>query len=225
MNIDALTTILKMMGNQNMQNNTGACHEQRNNNGFEQPNASKSRFRANVDKQYVKSAFCTQNGIGEQVQPYRDKQEKGEDIFDAIAGQNPIFNVLKALKNGDADTSSLLPVIMSLMQNTSTFSQQDKRTAENNPDDSIANKNQPKSDCKNSDTKKVDNLEKEDKNTSITPQNASADVVNTENNDENTYKTNKEKTQRDMFAPVAFAGYEILCTLCALIKELRHFDK
>ena len=31
----------------------------------------------------------------------------------------------------------------------------------------------------------------------------------------------KEKTQRDVFAPVAFAGYEIVSKLCALMKLSR----
>ena len=42
-----------------------------------------------------------------------------------------------------------------------------------------------------------------------------------ENNDSENIIKEKEKTQRDVFAPVAFAGYEVVSKLCALMKLSR----
>lgn len=42
-----------------------------------------------------------------------------------------------------------------------------------------------------------------------------------ENKDSENIKKEKEKTQRDVFAPVAFAGYEVVSKLCALMKLSR----
>lgn len=90
--------------------------------------------------------------------------------------------------------SSLLPVIMSLMQ-----------------------PKKPKSEEKNG-VKVKNDAHSSEKRAESSPEQAIVSKGCGNNNSENIEKE-KEKTQRDVFAPVAFAGYEILSKLCALMKR------
>lgn len=88
--------------------------------------------------------------------------------------------------------SSLLPVIMSLMQSKS-----------------------PKSEEKNG-AKVESDAHSSEKCAESIPEQA---IVSKERGNKDSENIEKEKTQRDVFAPVAFAGYEILSKLCALMKR------
>lgn len=88
--------------------------------------------------------------------------------------------------------SSLLPVIMSLMQSKS-----------------------PKSEEKNGARVESD-AHSSEKRVESSPEQA---IVSKERGNKDSENIEKEKTQRDVFAPVAFAGYEILSKLCALMKR------
>lgn len=89
--------------------------------------------------------------------------------------------------------SSLLPVIMSLMQ-----------------------PKKPKNEEKNGANVESDTHSSEKYAESNSEQ---ATTVSKECGNKNSANIEKEKTQRDVFAPVAFAGYEILSKLCALMKR------
>lgn len=146
----------------------------------------------------AKSPFCAQNGLGEQIRWDTDesggeKKNAFADIMGNLAKQNPMFSLVGAMQGGKGDMSSLLPVIMSLMQPKS-----------------------PKSEEKNG-TKAKNDAHSSEKRTESSPEQATA--VSRECGNKDSENIEKEKTQRDVFAPVAFAGYEILSKLCALMKR------
>lgn len=147
----------------------------------------------------AKSPFCAQNGLGEQIRWDTDesggeKKNAFADIMGNLAKQNPMFSLVSAMQGTKGDMSSLLPVIMSLMQPKS-----------------------PRSEEKNGAKVKNDTHSSE-KRAESSPEQAIVSKECGNNNSENIEKE-KEKTQRDVFAPVAFAGYEILSKLCALMKR------
>lgn len=145
----------------------------------------------------AKSPFCAQNGLGEQIRWDTDesgaeKKNAFADIMENLAKQNPMFSLVGAMQGTKGDMSSLLPVIMSLMQ-----------------------PKKPKSEEKNGARVESDAHSSEKCAESI-PEQA---IVSKERGNKDSENIEKEKTQRDVFAPVAFAGYEILSKLCALMKR------
>lgn len=145
----------------------------------------------------AKSPFCAQNGLGEQIRWDTDesggeKKNAFADIMGNLAKQNPMFSLVSAMQGTKGDMSSLLPVIMSLMQ-----------------------PKKPKSEEKNGARVESDAHSSEKCAESI-PEQA---IVSKERGNKDSENIEKEKTQRDVFAPVAFAGYEILSKLCALMKR------
>lgn len=77
----------------------------------------------------AKSPFCAQNGLGEQIRWDTDesggeKKNAFADIMGNLAKQNPMFSLVGAMQGGKGDMSSLLPVIMSLMQPKSPKSEE-----------------------------------------------------------------------------------------------------
>ena len=146
----------------------------------------------------AKSPFCAQNGLGEQIRWDTDesggeKKNAFADIMGNLAKQNPMFSLVGAMQGGKGDMSSLLPVIMSLMQ-----------------------PKKPKNEEKNGANVESDTHSSEKYAESNSEQ---ATTVSKECGNKNSANIEKEKTQRDVFAPVAFAGYEILSKLCALMKR------
>ena len=93
--------------------------------------------------------------------------------------------------------ASLLPLVMSLMQ-----SQKPKNEEKNGTN--------VENDAHSSEKRAESNPEQ--------PENVSKECGN---KDSENIKKEKEKTQRDVFAPVAFAGYEVVSKLCALMKLSR----
>ncbi len=149
------------------------------------------------ERSSAKSPFCAQNGLGEQIRWDTDeiggeKKNAFSDIIGNLAKQNPMFSLVSAMQGGKGDMSSLLPVIMSLMQ-----------------------PKKPKSEEKNGARVESDAHSSEKCAESI-PEQA---IVSKERGNKDSENIEKEKTQRDVFAPVAFAGYEILSKLCALMKR------
>jgi len=167
---------------------------------YEPPNAQNARPRAHDDNHIEKPAFALQNGIGEQIRldfsPPEENRDAKNDFLKSLAGQNPMLSLLCNMQNGKADVASMLPLVMSLMQKPKA-SEQSK--AEQKTDDK----------CESGGNK----AEQASEHTS---QNGNSNV-NTNNNQ----NTEKEKTQRDPFYPVAFAGYEVISSLYALIKASR----
>lgn len=210
MNVDTITALMKLLQNQNAQNNTNNCATQNDNAYLRRSDTAKSRFNSKCGNPITQSVFCAQNGIGEEVRLSMPQQENQNDIFDAIAGQNPMFSLLKNFKGANGDATNLLPMIMSLMQKPTNTAQ--------NETSNVKNDKQTKQDCENNTS---NNVEKEEKH----PSNISKTTSNDMESDKSTHTVDKEKTQRDTFAPVAFAGYEVLSALCALIKSSRRFDR
>ena len=168
---------------------------------YEPPNAQNARPRAYDDNHIEKPAFALQNGIGEQIRldfsPPEENRDVKNDFLKNLAGQNPMLSLLCNMQNGKADVASMLPLVMSLMQKPKASEQ-------------------PKTEQKTGD--KCESGGNKAEQTSVhTNQN---DDTN-DNNTNNKQNSEKEKAQRDPFYPVAFAGYEVISSLYALIKASR----
>lgn len=158
----------------------------------EPPNEQYTHVRMQDDKYTETSAFARQNGIGEKTRlDFSNIERKNDGKFDFIknmAAQNPMFALLGNMQNGKADVSSMLPLVMSMMQKSKTEKKNDDSASERNDE-----KN--KSDA--------------------------CDSSVTESKIENENASLKTETQREVFAPVAFAGYEVISYLCSLVKASR----
>lgn len=158
----------------------------------EPPNEQYTHVRMQDDKYTETSAFARQNGIGEKTRlDFSNAERQNDEKFDFIknmAAQNPMFALLGNMQNGKADVSSMLPLVMSMMQKSKTEKKNDDSASERNDE-----KN--KSDA--------------------------CDSSVTESKIENKNANLKTETQREVFAPVAFAGYEVISYLCSLIKASR----
>lgn len=158
----------------------------------EPPNEQYTHVRMQDDKYTETSAFARQNGIGEKTRlDFSNIERQNDGKFDFIknmAAQNPMFALLGNMQNGKADVSSMLPLVMSMMQKSKTEKKNDDSSSERNDE-----KN--KSDA--------------------------ADQSVTASKIENENANLKTETQREVFAPVAFAGYEVISYLCSLVKASR----
>lgn len=150
------------------------------------------RMRMQDDKYTETSAFARQNGIGEKTRlDFSNIERQNDGKFDFIknmAAQNPMFALLGNMQNGKADVSSMLPLVMSMMQKSKTEKKNDDSASERNDENN-------KSDA--------------------------ADSSVTASKIENENASLKTETQREVFAPVAFAGYEVISYLCSLVKASR----
>lgn len=158
----------------------------------EPPNEQYTYVRMQDDKYTETSAFARQNGIGEKTRlDFSNIERQNDGKFDFIknmAAQNPMFALLGNMQNGKVDVSSMLPLVMSMMQKSKTEKKNDDSASERNDE-----KN--KSDA--------------------------ADSSVTASKIENENANSKTETQREVFAPVAFAGYEVISYLCSLVKASR----
>lgn len=158
----------------------------------EPPNEQYTHVRMQDDKYTETSAFARQNGIGEKTRlDFSNIERQNDGKFDFIknmAAQNPMFALLGNMQNGKTDVSSMLPLVMSMMQKSKTEKKNDDSSSERNDE-----KN--KSDA--------------------------ADQSVTASKIENENANLKTETQREVFAPVAFAGYEVISYLCSLVKASR----
>lgn len=158
----------------------------------EPPNEQYTHVRMQDDKYTETSAFARQNGIGEKTRldfSNIERQKDGKfDFIKNMAAQNPMFALLGNMQNGKADVSSMLPLVMSMMQKSKTEKKNDDSASERNDENN-------KSDA--------------------------ADSSVTASKIENENASLKTETQREVFAPVAFAGYEVISYLCSLVKASR----
>lgn len=158
----------------------------------EPPNEQYTHVRMQDDKYTETSAFARQNGIGEKTRlDFSNIERQNDGKFDFIknmAAQNPMFALLGNMQNGKVDVSSMLPLVMSMMQKSKTEKKNDDSASERNDENN-------KSDAADS---------------SVT-----ASKIGNEN------ANLKTETQREVFAPVAFAGYEVISYLCSLVKASR----
>lgn len=158
----------------------------------EPPNEQYTHVRMQDDKYTETSAFARQNGIGEKTRlDFSNIERQNDGKFNFIknmAAQNPMFALLGNMQNGKADVSSMLPLVMSMMQKSKTEKKNDDSSSERNDENN-------KSDA--------------------------ADSSVTASKIENENASLKTETQREVFAPVAFAGYEVISYLCSLVKASR----
>lgn len=158
----------------------------------EPPNEQYTHVRMQDDKYTETSAFARQNGIGEKTRlDFSNIERQNDGKFDFIknmAAQNPMFALLGNMQNGKVDVSSMLPLVMSMMQKSKTEKKNDDSASERNEENN-------KSDA--------------------------ADSSVTASKIENENASLKTETQREVFAPVAFAGYEVISYLCSLVKASR----
>lgn len=158
----------------------------------EPPNEQYTHVRMQDDKYTETSAFARQNGIGEKTRldfSNIERQNDGKvDFIKNMAAQNPMFALLGNMQNGKVDVSSMLPLVMSMMQKSKTEKKNDDSASERNDENN-------KSDA--------------------------ADSSVTASKIENENANLKTETQREVFAPVAFAGYEVISYLCSLVKASR----
>lgn len=158
----------------------------------EPPNEQYTHVRMQDDKYTETSAFTRQNGIGEKTRlDFSNIERQNDGKFDFIknmAAQNPMFALLGNMQNGKVDVSSMLPLVMSMMQKSKTEKKNDDSASERNDENN-------KSDA--------------------------ADSSVTASKIENENASLKTETQREVFAPVAFAGYEVISYLCSLVKASR----
>lgn len=158
----------------------------------EPPNEQYTHVRMQDDKYTETSAFARQNGIGEKTRlDFSNIERQNDGKFDFIknmAAQNPMFALLGNMQNGKVDVSSMLPLVMSMMQKSKTEKKNDDSASERNDENN-------KSDAADS---RVTASKIENENASL-----------------------KTETQREVFAPVAFAGYEVISYLCSLVKASR----
>lgn len=158
----------------------------------EPPNEQYTHVRMQDDKYTETSTFARQNGIGEKTRlDFSNIERQNDGKFDFIknmAAQNPMFALLGNMQNGKVDVSSMLPLVMSMMQKSKTEKKNDDSASERNDENN-------KSDA--------------------------ADSSVTASKIENENASLKTETQREVFAPVAFAGYEVISYLCSLVKASR----
>lgn len=158
----------------------------------EPPNEQYTHVLMQDDKYTETSAFARQNGIGEKTRlDFSNIERQNDGKFDFIknmAAQNPMFALLGNMQNGKVDVSSMLPLVMSMMQKSKTEKKNDDSASERNDENN-------KSDA--------------------------ADSSVTASKIENENASLKTETQREVFAPVAFAGYEVISYLCSLVKASR----
>ncbi len=149
------------------------------------------------------SAFLRENGIGEKISIDSQKsQTPKNDIFSALTSKNPMFALCQGMQNDKSDMSSMLHLLMSLMQKQKNESQSNDEKNAKPSDDSQK--------CASSLSDSTQN-----------PNENRAQNRNDCDNQEFTSNSQKQKTQREIFSPVAFAGYEVMSSLCSLVKKSR----
>lgn len=199
--MNTISMLMQLLSQKNCENKTQNASQ-------EPPNAQNSSERTQDDKRSEQSAFARQNGIGEQIKFDFDKQEKPSaqaEILKGLASQNPMLAMLANMQGGKADIASLLPLV------TSIANRQGSKTANLNAQNGSASQNTQNS-------YSPQNLQN-----NSSPQNTQEDL-NCQNARQSEKETsqNKEKTQRETFSPVAFAGYEVVSRLCRLLKTQRY---
>lgn len=201
MDMNTISMLMQLLSQKNCENKTQNASQ-------EPPNAHNSSERTQDDKRSEQSAFARQNGIGEQIKFDFDKQEKPSaqaEILKGLASQNPMLAMLANMQGGKADIASLLPLV------TSIANRQGGKTANLNAQNDSASQNTQNS-------YSPQNLQN-----NSSPRKTQADL-NCQNARQSEKETSQEKakTQREMFSPVAFAGYEVVSRLCRLLKTQQY---
>ncbi len=158
----------------------------------EPPNEKYTHVRMQDDKYTETSAFARQNGIGEKTRlDFSNIERKNDGKFDFIKNMAAQNPMFALLGNMQNGKVDVSSMLPFVM------SMMQKSKTEKKNDDSASERN--------------DENNKSD----------AADSSVTASKIENENASLKTETQREVFAPVAFAGYEVISYLCSLVKASR----
>lgn len=157
--------------------------------------AQSTHGHAQDDKSIEMPAFVRQNGIGEQIRLDFSKKENQSDTKSDLLKNLSSQNPMLALLGNMQNGKADMASMLPLVMSLLQKPKADGKASQN-------------ADAPNStdNVNSKDNAEKE--NCNIRP-NESSPLI-------------KEKPQREIFSPVAFAGYEIISSLYCLLKASRH---
>ncbi|MGN0744266.1 MAG: hypothetical protein ACI4MZ_03230 [Christensenellales bacterium] len=163
-----------------------------------------------------KTLFYCQNGLGEQIRIDPDgertqdkKASPFSELINNLAKQNPALSFLSAMQGGK-DAGAILPLVMSLMQSKKS-EKSDKKTELGADGQRQSERDQAScgDDCNRP----------APPDSSVNPEHEEDERMQTNEAHCNSIrKTEKEKTQRSVFEPIAFAGYEIISKVCSLLR-------
>lgn len=170
------------------------CENKTQNASQEPPNAHNSSERTQDDKRSEQSAFARQNGIGEQIKFDFDKQEKPSAQAEILKGLASQNPMLAMLANMQGGKADIASLLPLVT--------------------SIANR---QGGNKTANQNSQNNSTPQNAQNNPFPQKKQEDL-----NCQNALQKEKEKTQRETFSPVAFAGYEVVSRLCRLLKTQRY---
>ena len=158
----------------------------------EPPNEQYTHVRMQDDKYTETSAFARQNGIGEKTRlDFSNIERQNDGKFDFIKNMAAQNPMFALLGNMQNGKVDVSSMLPLVM------SMMKKSKTEKKNDDSASERN--------------DENNKSD----------AADSSVTASKIENENASLKTETQREVFAPVAFAGYEVISYLCSLVKASR----
>lgn len=158
----------------------------------EPPNEKYTHVRMQDDKYTETSAFARQNGIGEKTRlDFSNIERQNDGKFDFIKNMAAQNPMFALLGNMQNGKVDVSSMLPFVM------SMMQKSKTEKKNDDSASERN--------------DENNKSD----------AADSSVTASKIENENASLKTETQREVFAPVAFAGYEVISYLCSLVKASR----
>lgn len=158
------------------------------------------------------SVFAMQNGLGEQVNVKDTQKPDMSEILKSMSDQNPMLALLSSMQNTKGDLSTMLPLLTSLLS-----TQKIKNNSEKNPENTVKNNEKDA----NFDANIDENITQKQPLSNAqndTAKSKYAEDIKVDCN--NIIKQNDiEKTQRDLFSPIAFAGYKVMSDLCYLLKS------
>lgn len=192
MDLNMISALLKMLGtNTQNQNNAQECAKTNSN---------------------TTSVFAMQNGLCEQVNVCDTQKPDMSEILKSMSDQNPMLALLSSMQGGKGDLSTMLPLLTSLLS-----TQKIKNNSEKSPE------NATKNDKKYTDfDANIDGniTQKQPLSNNQNDRAKSKYAEDIKVDCDNIVKQNDiEKTQRDLFSPIAFAGYKVMSDLCYLLKS------
>lgn len=192
MDLNMISALLKMLGtNTQNQNNTQECVKTTNN---------------------TASVFAMQNGLGEQVNVKDTQKSDMSEILKSMSDQNPMLALLSSMQNSKGDLSTMLPLLTSLLS-----TQKIKNNSEKSPETTVKN-NEKDSDFDANIDENITQKKQSSNNQNDTAKSKFNDNIKVDC--DNIVKQNDiEKTQRDLFSPIAFAGYKVMSDLCCMLKS------
>ena len=159
---------------------------------YEPPSAQNARPRAHDDNHIEKPAFALQNGIGEQIRLDFSQSEENRDVKN---------DFLKSL----AGQNPMLSLLCNMQNGKSDVASMLPLVM------SLMQKPKPESHRETAQSANCACSEQ--------PANEKSEIA--KNSADTAAISNKKETQRGIFSPVAFAGYEVISSLYSLLKASR----